>query len=128
MDILMNLDSSSPNCGDAVFKNGPLTKKDVTQPFTQNVGQRLRIRLLTFQNEWFLDLNYGVPYYQLILGKKTTKSAVDQILQQEILDEVGVKEITSFSSSFVNRQYKASFRVKCTNGEETETIEINPVN
>lgn len=124
----MNLDSSSPEFGDAVFKNGPLTKKDVTQPFTQNVGQRLRIRLLTFESEWFLDLNYGIPYYSRILGRKTTKGAVDQILQQEILDELGVKEITSFSSSLVNRQYKASFRVKCTNGEETDLIEINPVN
>lgn len=128
MDILMNLDSSSPSFGDAVFKNGPLTKQDVTQPFTQNVGQRLRLRLLCFENEWFLDLNYGVPWFSRILGKKTTRAAVDQILQQEILDELGVKEIISFSSSFSNRQYRASFRVKCTNGEETDTIEINPVN
>lgn len=128
MDIKLDLNPISPSYGDAVFKNGPLTKEDVTQPFTENVGQRLRLRLLTFEGEYFLDTTYGVPYWQRILGRKPTKSAVDQILQQEILDERGVKEITFFSSTFANRQYSASFRVKCVNGEETQTININPVN
>ena len=77
MDIKLDLNPISPSYGDAVFKNGALTKEDVTQPFTENVGQRLRLRLLTFEGEWFLDTTYGVPYFQRILGRKPTKSAID---------------------------------------------------
>lgn len=120
MDLLMN------ESGDLVFHNGPLTSEYTTQPPTQTVAQRLRIRLTAFEGDWFMDTEYGVPYWQSILGKKVPKSRVDSILQQEILAERGVKEIVSFTSSFVNRQYSASFRVRVSNGEVTETITISP--
>lgn len=128
MDILLNTDRLSPFYGDSVWVNGPLTKAETTQPFTQNVGQRLRIRLLSFREEWFLDQEYGVPYWQRLLGMKPTKSAIDLIFQQEILDVRGVKEITFFSSTFKNRIYSLSFRVRVVTGEETETISLNPIN
>lgn len=128
MDILLNTDRLSPFYGDSVWVNGPLTKAEITQPFTQNVGQRLRIRLLSFQEEWFLDQEYGVPYFQRVLGMKPTKSAIDLIFQQEILDVRGVREITFFSSTFQNRIYSLSFRVRVVTGEETETISLNPIN
>lgn len=121
MDLLLD-----PVEHDLVFHNGPLTAEFTTQPFTQVVSQRLKIRLLCFRGDWFMDTEYGVPYWQSILGKKVPKSRVDSILQQEILAERGVKEIVSFTSSFVNRQYSASFRVRVSNGEVTETITISP--
>lgn len=120
MDLLLNTEN------DLVFFNGPLTAEYTTQPLTQTVAQRLKIRLMTFRGEWFLDTEYGVPYWQSILGKKVPKSRVDSILQQEILAERGVKEIVSFTSSLQNRQYSASFRVKVSTGEITETITIAP--
>ena len=54
--------------GDIIWKNGPLTKADVTQPFTENVQQRLFIMLRTFMGEWFMDTEHGIPYFQRILG------------------------------------------------------------
>ena len=103
--------------------------KDTTQPFTQTVGQRLKILLLTYQNEWFFDTSYGVPYYQRLLGiKQTSKAAIDLIFNQKILSEPGVKEITYFKSTFVNRAYSLEFRVKVVDGSVTETISVNPVN
>lgn len=128
MDILIDSNPISPGYEDAVFFNGALTKEYTTQPFVQTVAQRLKIRLLTFRGEWFLDTEYGVPYWQQILGLKTPKSSLDQIFQEQVLAENGVKEITSFSSTFQNRQYSASFRVKVSTGEVTETINISPVN
>lgn len=121
MDLLLDTETN-----DLVFFNGPLTAEYTTQPLTQTVAQRLKIRLMTFRGEWFLDTEYGVPYWQSILGKKVPKSRVDSILQQEILAERGVKEIVSFTSSLQNRQYSASFRVKVSTGEITETITIAP--
>jgi hypothetical protein len=112
---------------DVVWNNGPLTAEFTTQPYTQTVSQRLKIRLLTFKGEWFMDTNYGPPYWQEILGMKASKSRVDRIFQQQILLEPGVKEIVSFSSTLVNRQYSLNFRVKVISGEVTAPILISPV-
>ena len=125
MDLLLDLDPLSPSYGDLTFKNGPLTSAYTTQSRVDVVAQRLRIRLLTFESEWFLDTSYGVPYWS-ILGKKVKKSAVDLIFQREILAENGVKELTFFESTFENRKYTLSFRVKVTTGDETETITLTP--
>ena len=125
MDLLLDLDPLSPSYGDLTFKNGPLTSAYTTQSRVDVVAQRLRIRLLTWESEWFLDTSYGVPYWSF-LGKKVKKSAVDLIFQREILAENGVKELTFFESTFENRKYTLSFRVKVTTGDETETITLTP--
>lgn len=107
LDLLLD-----PTTWDVVWNNGPLTKEFTTQPLTQTVGQRLKIRLLSFYGDWFMDTTYGVPYFQRLLGvKQTSKAAADLIFQQQILAEQGVKEIVSFDSPFVNRQYSLTFRV-----------------
>ena len=72
-----------------------------------------------------MDIGYGVPCYQQILAKKTTKVAVDRIFQQQILSERGVRELVSFSSTFQNRRYEMSFVVRVLDGSLTETISIN---
>ncbi|MCY1446501.1 hypothetical protein D9M71_630750 [compost metagenome] len=74
-----------------------------------------------------MDTTYGIPYYQSILGRKVTKSAVDLIFQTKILAENGVKEITEFNSTFVNRVYSLSFKAKVVNGEVTDLITITPI-
>lgn len=121
MDLLLDMTT-----GDLVFHNGPLVKEYTTQPFVQVVAQRLFILLRTFEGEWFMDLTHGIPYWDW-LGRKVTKQTVDLVLQQEILAENGVKEITSFSSTLVDRKYSAQFKVRVSTGEETDIITINPV-
>jgi hypothetical protein len=124
LDLLLD-----PTTWDVVWNNGPLTKEFTTQPLTQTVGQRLKIRLLSFYGDWFMDTTYGVPYFQRLLGvKQTSKAAADLIFQQQILAEQGVKEIVSFDSSFVNRQYSLTFRVSVETGEVTAPIVIQPLN
>lgn len=118
MDILID-----PTTWDAVFHNGPLTKEYTTQPYTQKVGQRLKIRLLTFKGEWYYNTEYGVPYWQSILGRKISKAKVDIIFQQKILEEQGVQEIVTFTSTLENRKYSLSFSVK-VQGETSEDITI----
>lgn len=74
-----------------------------------------------------MDINYGPPYWQELLGMKPSKSRVDRIFQQQILLENGVKEIVSFSSTLINRQYSLKFQVKVVSGEVTAPILISPV-
>lgn len=109
---------------DIVWRNGALTKDQTTQPLIDTVRQRLLILLRSYQGEWFLDTTYGIPYYQSILGRKTTKDGVDLIFQTAILSENGVKEITSFSSTFVKRQYSMTFSVRVNDGQITAPITI----
>ena len=123
MDLLIDYNDTN----DAVWNNGPLTREFTTQPFTQTVAQRLSIRLHTFLGEWFMNVEYGVPYWQRILGIKNTKESVDLIFQQQILLETGVKEITSFTSTFENRNYSATFQVRVVNGEVTAPITVTPI-
>ena len=125
MDILLDNDVTSPSFGDSIWINGPLTIENLTSDPATVVAQRLRIRLQTFLGEWFLNTEYGVGYWQRILGKKTSKTAVDRIFQEQILDERGVREISSFSSTFKNRQYDMSFRVRALDGSLSEVITIN---
>lgn len=118
-----------PTSWDIIWRNGPLRKEETTQPFTETVGQRLKIRLLTFQGEWFINTVYGVPYFSRLLGQKqTSKAAADLIFQQEILKEEGVKEIVSFESTFVNRKYSLVFKVRVVTGEISAPIVIQPLN
>lgn len=117
------------NSWDIVWRNGPLRKEETTQPLTETVGQRLKIRLLTFQGEWFINTVYGVPYFSRLLGQKqTSKAAADLIFQTQILAEEGVKEIVTFNSTFVNRKYSLSFSVRVVTGEVTAPIVISPLN
>jgi hypothetical protein len=112
---------------DCVWENGPLTDIGVTHPLTETVGQRLLILLRSFKGDWFYNTTYGVPYFQSILGKKTTKANVDLIFQTAILSEPGVKQIVTFNSSLVNRQYSLTFSVKVVDGTITQPITITPV-
>lgn len=125
MDILLNNTPGSLDYNDATFINGPLTIEGITSTPAEVVAQRLSIRLQTFLGEWFINTAYGVPYWQRILGKKVSRTAVDRIFQEQILSERGVREITSFTSTFQNRQYEMSFRVRALDGSQTETISIN---
>lgn len=108
---------------DLLFVNGQCP---VTQDRAEVVAQKLLIRFRTFRGEWFLNVLYGPPYLERILGHKVKKSVVDAIIHEEIRKERGVSEITYFSSSLdqANRKYQCQFRVRADNGQETETITI----
>lgn len=117
MDLLLN-----QSTGDMVFINGACP---ITERFEGAVCQRLYVRLRTLLSEWFLDSPYGVPYLERILGHKVPKSTVDLIFQEQILKDSGVSQITAFSSHYgVDRKYTLTFRVRTTQGVETQDIRI----
>ena len=115
MDLL--LDSS----GDLVFQNGttPVTTTDFDV-----VAQRLKIRLQTFQGEYNFNTEYGVPYFQSILGKRVRKIEIDNIFQQQILLEDGINEIVDFRSTYENNIYTLVFTARNDKGLLTPPITI----
>lgn len=84
-----------------------------------STAQRLKIRLLTFKGEWFLNTNFGIPYYQVVFQKRVTKGQVDSIFRVEILSTPDVETIVNFDSIFNNatREYTLTFSCIVTSGE-----------
>lgn len=110
MDLLLD-----EKTHDMVFSNGA-TPVTTTPQIT--VAQRLKIRLQTFQGEYFMNLQAGVPYYQRIFGKIKNKSTIDTIFQSEILADEGVIELVDYQSTLDNtlRFLTVTFSVRTSDG------------
>jgi hypothetical protein len=48
------------------------------------VAQQIKINLLAFLGEWFLDVTFGVPYLESILVKNPRMTAIETILRSHI--------------------------------------------
>jgi hypothetical protein len=74
------------------------------------VAQQIKITLLAFLGEWFLDVNFGVPYLEEILIKNPRLTSVESILRAKIMAVPDVLRITFFSMDF--DRYKRDLRVE----------------
>lgn len=98
-----------------------------TKTLDESLAQRLLIKLQTFQGEWFLDVEEGVPYFQSIFGKNRSKESVDAIFQREITTEPEVVSLDSYQSILDSeyRVFSLSFQITSVNQEEPTLIEID---
>lgn len=114
---------ANPNTNDLIFINGACP---VTYENKVTVAQRLKIRLLTFRGEWFLDTTVGLPYFQTILVRGVSKATIDAIFQEEILSDPDVVELVDFNSliDVQARSYNLSFRVRTNQNQVTDYIDI----
>ena len=126
MDLLLDKDTH-----DVVFNNGVVGSLknspygELTQSIAESTAQRLKVRLLTFLGEWFLNIQAGVPYFERVLTKVKHKQVVDMIFQQQILADVDVTDILYFQSTLFSRRYSLIFKVKCRDGSITPAITIS---
>lgn len=98
------------SAGDIEASNGKISLLSTIQ---EAVRQRLEIKLRTFQNEWFLDTTYGIPYRQQIIGKGSTQKEVDAIYIAAINEDPDVQRIVFFNSTYnsFGRLYDLDFEV-----------------
>lgn len=98
-----------------------LTESDI-----EEVRQKVEIRLRTFREEWFMNLNAGLPYFQRMLQKGTTKSFLDTQIKSTTLDTVGVISIPKFVSEidFSSRKYTVAMTLTTAEGAVVITISI----
>lgn len=114
MDIKLNDET-----GDVLLSTtNTITTPVFTTTTSENLAQRLKIRLQTFKNEWFLDGTIGIDYFNQIAGKNRSKAAVDAIIQAEILKEQEVLQITAYSSVVdkTTRKITIQFTVRTVDG------------
>ena len=122
MDIKLDED------GDISLVNGDA---QTTSIGAEDLAQRLRIRLNTFQGEWFMDNTLGIDWWNRVMGKNRSKMAVDALIQDAILKEPDALQIVSYTSSIsADRKFSCSFRVRTEDGAISSAITfvLSPTN
>lgn len=69
----------------------------------ERVRQQLYVKLNLWQQEWFLDTEFGTPYLEGVLGKQITLNGAVAAIKKSILEVADVDSITRFEYTF-NRQ------------------------
>lgn len=114
MDIKLDED------GDIYLVNGDA---QTTSIGAEDLAQRLRIRLNTFQGEWFMDNTLGIDWWNRVMGKNRSKMVVDALIQDAILEEPDALQIVSYTSSIsTDRKFSCSFRVRTEDGAISSAI------
>lgn len=90
----------------------------LTTATSENLAQRLSIRLKTFKGEWFLDENLGIDYFGQVIGKNRKKATIDALLQSEIVRDAEVLQIAEYDSVYDNtlRKLNISFKTRTLDG------------
>ena len=63
-------------------------------------AQQIKVKLLTFLGEWFLDTTWGVPYLEYILVKQPNQELIKQILSEQILSVDDVKSLNALELDY----------------------------
>lgn len=87
----------------------------------ESTAQRLKVRLLFFLTEWFLDREQGIPYLQDILQKAPDLQKVENIIKTVILTTPRVIQLNSFSLDYDNltRKLIVEFNALTDDGDLT---------
>lgn len=76
----------------------------------EEILQKIKIRLRFFKEEWFLNTDHGIPYFQDILGSKNLDNNIlESIFRKAILDVEGVKAMIESSVDFDPVERKVSY-------------------
>ena len=93
----------------------------------ESIRQKATVALNTFEGEWFLDVNFGVPYREEILIKNPSVSRISAVLRDTLESVNGVTTVTELSISIdrATRTLSAEFELNIETGE---TITVSVVN
>lgn len=84
------------NDHDILIKDGDFLLIDNAE----RVAQQIKVKLLTFLGEWFLDTTWGVPYLEYILVKQPKQELIKQILSEQILSVDDVKSLNALELDY----------------------------
>jgi hypothetical protein len=64
------------------------------------VAQQIEVTLLFFLGEWFLNTDFGVPYFDVVYIKAPNWAAINAVLRARIIDVPGVTRVTRLDLLF----------------------------
>lgn len=103
---------------------------DVDARGTNNVLQDILCRLRTFEGEWFLNVNLGLPYFQQVLVKNPDVALVAAEYKETILTTPGVKSLDKFTLDIdrLTRRLFVTFTCSTVAGKVTySTSSTSPI-
>ena len=83
------------------------------------VRQKLLTRLRSHRQDWFLDMQHGLPWFDL-LGQRGTQDQLTADIEDLTLNTDGILSIQSLSVSVDDRGYSARIRCRDVFGEIIE--------
>lgn len=57
------------------------------------IKQQIKVTLLTFLGEWFLDDTWGVPYLEKIMVKSPSRAEIENVIRAKVRDVPGVTAV-----------------------------------
>lgn len=66
----------------------------------ERVAQQIKIQLLTWLGEWFLDTTHGVPYLDYILVKNPNLELIASIFREQIMKVDDVDHVNSLEIDY----------------------------
>ncbi|MEE3609710.1 hypothetical protein ACLQ90_11845 [Avibacterium paragallinarum] len=66
---------------------------------SEGIAQNVQCRLWSFANDWFLDLDHGLPWIEK-MGRSVDLSELEMQVKKQVLETEGVKQITHYQSRF----------------------------
>ena len=90
------------------------------------VAQQIKINLLSFLGEWFLDNTYGVPYLEDILIKNPRMAVVETILRNHIYSVPNVISIDSLVIDWNRKARTLGVQFTCETdlGPITDSVQL----
>lgn len=115
---------------DVINKDLTLTEEKnlkLTSTLTEFVSQKIENVLLFFKEEWFLDFEKGIPYFESIYTKNPDINLINTIYIRELRTIPEIEKILKFDVEFDarERQLTIDFEVLATDGtiiENTFTV------
>lgn len=123
LDKFMN-DLVPVSNGDGTFKFATVTGSD-------EVRQRVKVALMHYKEEYFLNIPSGIPWYSKILGTKGSYSYLSNLLRKAILQVPGVIRIITFDLKYVgsSRSYSITTQilVERSSGETPDITTVDGI-
>ncbi len=125
LGITSSISLVNPNIGDLALAD---TGREVTlSTLAAEVSQRLHIRFQFFKGEWFLNLDEGVPYYQLLFVKAPSDRVIRVIFSGLIRDTEGVADVLKLDYSIsAQRTLSLTFEARLEDGTTFRSLDYAP--
>lgn len=88
------------------------------------MAQRVVIRIKSILNEWFLDRQYGMPWFDSILVKNPNPVLITTLIRREVMKVPGVTKITQLDLIFDKVARTASVIIEFNGVEKNQTINV----
>ncbi len=98
---------------------------------TDYIAQKTKQLLLSVRGDYFLNVNHGVPWFDIALGVKNpdialiTSTIINIVKNNQVLSDLGVKAVTVKEAYFDNLTRSLSLNVAVSISGTPGTIEVS---